>query len=330
MESSSLPLYPGLNLVLDCTNIICSMIISSPCMSEIKPIVIAKEILKSLRYYIDVYHPLTYNEFQDKCNKLAQKLVDGCLTVDDISILGKEFYDIHSLYNIQSMCIKYCKYFHILVDHLDDTSKNPNVVDFMSKMSEIQNRIKKIIDSFMKGNGYSWNGYFGYVNVEHPLYLAYIGKLDLSPETFKYIPGNQITPIETFTKVGDVEYGLERDKALSRTTYNTSGYRCVGHGWNKPQLIEAISKLAQKKAEEKCVDVKEVLSLKLFTGVDEHSVNPLPGFACVKYYNDDFKIPVYNMDRFSRVNRCRIDLHKNSGTKSYYNACYKALTEEKK
>ena len=61
--------------------------------------------------------------------------------------------------------------------------------------------IKNRLDSYMVDNGYTYNRYFAYLNMEHPLYLAFIGKLDLSPETFKLAPLNQIIPLEKFTDI---------------------------------------------------------------------------------------------------------------------------------
>ena len=99
------------------------------------------------------------------------------------------------------------------------------------------------------------------------------------------------------------------DHRISVLSRYVPEYKHVGYGWNKTQLIGLINKLVKRISEDKYLYPREVLSLKLFTGMNEHMGNPLPGFD-YECYGDNPK--------------------KNKETKAYYYACYQALINEKK
>lgn len=128
-------------------------------------------------------------------------------------------------------------------------------------ISSVNAQVKSIIDRHI-GVHYEYNGYYGYVRKNHPMYLAWKGEIPLTPEAF--------------TSCFDHSLIVDHSKSFSSEPDVYSGQfyvqgkdPLIGYSWNVNTIITAIKEAAAAIG-------PEALTLKL-VGID--SDYNLPGFG---------------------------------------------------
>lgn len=164
-----------------------------------------------------------------------------------------------------------------------------------------------IVDMYAE-EGFHWDGYFRFINTGHPLYLAFTGKVPLTPGVFEglvppyslKIGETMVDDLSTKLRSDDVNY---RDVGLvTRKGDRPFAIRPFDNiGFQKRELRQAIIKAVTGSEKRKGIIkdsakvdvVKKTLNLSLLTGKASDKEFLLPGFAVVdprvaKYRRTDY------------------------------------------
>ena len=164
--------------------------------------------------------------------------MNGEITVDDIPPVPTDriFFDICRFINFATMESMLLEFTDInssdFYQYGRIAGKNPVVDEYICNVRDLCDSIKVKYDEIMKDTGYEYNNYFAYVNTLHPLYLAWAGIVELSPESFLVIPKDNIMKKENFMCVKDEDYGVKRDNRLRRVLHSHYNPNNLGCGWD--------------------------------------------------------------------------------------------------
>jgi hypothetical protein len=172
----------------------------------------------------------------------------------------------------------------------------------------------KTVSAVYEQYGFVWSEEHFFINPNHPMYLAYIGEIDLTPEVFELCVGSW--SIEDGTRIISAMSisPYNRDEIDRRDYKNLSqGMRSLGMsitkvGWKKDQLIAAIEEGATK--------VGRLLTLDLLTGNMDHQMLLLPGFgsdasvstASITYYQLVYRVLFNTLQYSDMSNLCSMGL----------------------
>lgn len=190
---------------------------------------------------------------------------------------------------------------------------NSEKIDTLPLSESISSDLRIIIDKQMNDSGYIWNGYFQYVNPNHPVYLAWSGQMSLNPYTFELGVDEDM-----------IHKPIVDDGEVKPEPYNISRYS-LGCGWKKADIINSIlsstlSILGREDLITKpCNDKKQklkphgfgtsdilrrYLNMSIITGNPLDSNIPLPGFGIRRYESNSNEAK--DIDNFRKSKRCLI------------------------
>jgi hypothetical protein len=136
---------------------------------------------------------------------------------------------------------RYASYISLIIDLLDPQygstrGMGKGKVEIPLTISRLVKYVRNVIDralqSYFNSRGYVWNGYWGYYKADHPLFLAWCGKLPITPENIKCMG----PPPFIIGRSDDVSALVKERDAHSRGGW-------AGIGWSKSKLINAIKEL---------------------------------------------------------------------------------------
>jgi hypothetical protein len=171
--------------------------------------------------------------------------------------------------------------------------------------------MRKMVSDIMIGYGYEWNGYYSFINVTHPAYLAMKGKLPLAPDTFPLVyPNTDAIVSEMVDGVGELGDASRRFYALS----HTSGSDYLG--WSVKKIKEAIIELG----------LESVINFQLITGDPTDLGMSLPGLGFPLYDENDM---FWRRGRVEKPKFCEVYWKTAYVCKGYYIGVYSLLCKLK-
>lgn len=188
----------------------------------------------------------------------------------------------------------------IYVDVMGNETRTKEFNELISGLSQF---IMGFVGGQLSSYGYEWNGYYGYVKTNHPMYLAWKGDLELSPETFhlgceegmliKYKDDIKERNLHTLPSTTRGSFKYVGSCSWSKSDIQKAILKASGFSTSLEHKVyilqNSIRHLTGNDIEDKYITSKtlrETLNLSLLTGNPGHKDIPLPSLG-IEWLDED-------------------------------------------